>query len=97
MGFLFSLIILGLFGMWGYNAGKTRKIGSTVGLLLGLFLNIIGIVIVLISPKADGSQGGVFTPAESPADQLKKYKDLLDSGAITEAEFAVQKRRILGV
>ena len=31
----------------------------------------------------------------SSAEELKKYKDLLDSSAITEAEYQIQKERIL--
>lgn len=31
------------------------------------------------------------------ADQLKKYKDLLDSGAITQEEFDAKKRQLLGL
>lgn len=32
----------------------------------------------------------------SAADELKKFKDLLDSGAITQEEFDTQKKKILG-
>ena len=33
----------------------------------------------------------------SNADELKKYKDLLDSGAITQEEFDAKKKQILGL
>ena len=33
----------------------------------------------------------------SNADELKKYKDLLDSGAITQAEFDEKKKQLLGL
>lgn len=34
---------------------------------------------------------------QSNADELKKYKDLLDSGVITEEEFEVKKKQLLGL
>ncbi len=36
-------------------------------------------------------------PASSPADELAKYKQLLDSGAITQEEYDAQKKKILGL
>lgn len=35
--------------------------------------------------------------ATSVADELKKWKDLLDSGAITKEEYEAQKKKILGL
>ena len=34
-------------------------------------------------------------PAFSPADEIKKYKELLDMGAITQEEFDAKKRQLL--
>ena len=34
---------------------------------------------------------------QSSADELKKYKDLLDSGVITQAEFDAKKKQLLGL
>ena len=34
---------------------------------------------------------------ESPADELKKYKELLDCGVITQEEFEAKKKQILGL
>jgi hypothetical protein len=78
--------------IWGYRAGAKRKIGSTAGMLLGLFLSFIGILIVFCSDKIEIHQR---YPIEHITDQLKKLKDLLDSGAITEAEYNIQKAKIL--
>ena len=36
-------------------------------------------------------------PATSAADELKKFKDLLDSGVITQAEFDAKKKQLLGL
>ena len=35
--------------------------------------------------------------AASNADELKKYKDLLDSGVITQEEFDEKKKQLLGL
>ena len=37
------------------------------------------------------------TPKSDEADQLKKYKDLLDSGVITQEEFDAKKKQLLGL
>lgn len=37
------------------------------------------------------------TPVSDEADQLKKFKDLLDNGAITQEEFDAKKKQLLGL
>lgn len=37
------------------------------------------------------------TPASDPIAEIKKYKELLDSGIITEEEFAAKKKELLGL
>ena len=39
----------------------------------------------------------VLAPAFSAADEILKYKQLLDCGAITEAEYNAKKRQLLGI
>ena len=39
----------------------------------------------------------VTTAALSPADELKKFKELLDSGIITQEEFDAKKKQLLGL
>lgn len=34
---------------------------------------------------------------KSPAEQIKEYKDLLDSGVITQEEFDAKKKQLLGL
>ncbi|QNK62923.1 SHOCT domain-containing protein [Pedobacter sp. PAMC26386] len=43
------------------------------------------------------SDNGTTTITLSTADELKKYKDLLDSGAINQAEYDAKKKQILGL
>lgn len=90
---LIIIIYVGLFAFWGYKAGANRNIGSTAGLFLGLFLGFIGIIIVLCSNKIPYNTE--YLQAQSIPEQLQKYKELLDSGAITEAEYNIQKGKLL--
>jgi len=74
--------------------GKKRVIGAAGGMLLGLFLNLLGIIIIYCTNKVD-NEAFLKYKGLSAADEIKKYKDLLDSGAITQAEYSRQKARIL--
>jgi uncharacterized membrane protein len=92
-----SLVSFGsiiIFPVWGYNAGSKRTIGAIPGLFLGLLLNFIGIIIVYCTPKVADKNFYNFPP-QSSADELQKFKQLFDSGAITESEYNAQKSRIL--
>lgn len=58
----------------------------------------------LLAPNAPEIQGGaemyaapLTSPSSSAADELMKYKSLLDSGAITEEEYSIKKRQLLGI
>ena len=46
---------------------------------------------VAAAPKTDSA------PAVSAADELKKYKELLDTGVITQEEFDAKKKQLLGL
>jgi len=87
------IVISCIFGVPGAIIGSNKKIGALGGFLLAFFLNIIGIVI-LICAKSKNVEHPLITQ-ESIPDQLKKYEDLLDTGAITEAEYNLQKSRLL--
>ena len=88
------LIVFGcIFGIPSAIIGSYKKIGAFNGFLLGLFLNIIGLIIVICQSPKNANKPIVLN--ESIPDQLKKYKDLLDSGALTQEEFERQKAGIL--
>lgn len=91
---LIALGLFVLFPVWGYRAGSKRTVGPVGGVLLGLFLGIIGIIIIYCTGRVYEPSLYNF-PNQSTADELQKYKRLLDSGAITEAEYNVQKGRLL--
>ena len=44
---------------------------------------------------APAAQGAPAAPQEDPYVELKKAKDLLDQGVLTQAEFDAQKAKIL--
>ena len=48
------------------------------------------------SPKAQTDQVVQQAVSGSIADELKKYKDLLDTGAISEEEYQTKKKELLG-
>lgn len=47
------------------------------------------------SPKQNTAQTPAAVP--SPADEIRKYKELLDMGAITQDEFELKKKQLLGL
>jgi uncharacterized membrane protein len=56
------------------------------------------------STKRNKAKNAESAPAQqttaqqsSPADELKKYKELLDSGAITQEEYDAKKKELLGL
>lgn len=107
MYYLFSLgyylISLGLAALLGLiPANIAKKKGHSFGLwwFYGWMLFIVAIIHVQFiedynSPKTAAVAGGLPVGG-SAADEIKKYRDLADSGAITEEEFQEKKRQLLG-
>jgi len=91
---IIALGILVLPAVWAYKEGSKRTIGPGVGLLLGLLFSFLGVLIVYCTKRLDEPNYYNFPPISS-ADELQKYKQLLDSGAINEQEYNIQKARIL--
>lgn len=87
-----------------WNKGLTSEL-ATICLILEIFVPIIPPILMqdkmnAISGVTDSAQ--VHTPAPSApnanngaADELKKYKELLDIGAITQEEYDEKKRKLL--
>lgn len=69
---------------------------TTLYFWLGFFLTFIGIIIAACKPDLNAQP---TQPAKTvtSADELRIYKDLLDSGAITQDEFDQKKKEILGM
>lgn len=51
----------------------------------------------LLIERQQEKNGVTTAPVENETDKLKKYKDLLDSGVITQEEFDAKKKQLLGL
>ena len=71
--------------------------------LLLILLGALGLIIALNKPKKDEPANINTTvtvsalPETTDVDRLKGYKELLDSGAITQEEYEQKKKEILGL
>lgn len=87
------------------SAGMANSRGRSGGLwgILGFFFGIFTVLILAIigndtSSRASNMQVGyqpVSTPPASKFDEIAKLKALLDSGVLTQAEFDIQKAKLL--
>ena len=69
-------------------------------ILFNIFLGwtfIMWIISLVWACKRDEKTPAILAAGLSPADELKKYKELLDSGAISEEEFEDKKNRLLEI
>lgn len=64
--------------------------GATNMAFMGMGMNAVG-------GAMGGLQQNVQQPQEDPMEKLKKYKEMLDAGLITQEDYDEQKKRILGV
>ena len=94
-----------------FSKGQSSDI-STLCLILSIFVGIIPPIIMqdkinnIVTKKTDvavtantdaTSARNTTPPAVGIADELKKYKELLDSGVITQEEFEAKKKELLGL
>lgn len=80
---------------------------STLCLILAIFVGIIPPILmqekINTIIKAEDAPICQQTPAQAPkatlgtAEELKTYKELLDSGVITQEEFEAKKKQLLGL
>ena len=80
--------------------------GMKGGFWWGFLLGIIGVIVVAVRPKDKQEASNNVAPAVafnntstrvSDSDEIKKYKELLDSGIITQEEFEAKKKQLLGL
>ena len=90
----------------GTSAFKTIAITSASGAIkFGMINNYVEIhseISKLLVDRQEQKQTTVQTTImqeipQSSADELKKYKELLDSGVITQEEFDAKKKQLLGL
>lgn len=73
----------------GFQAAGENGGGAAGMAFMGMGINSVG-----------GAMGGLQQPVqqqEDPMETLKKYKDMLDAGLITQDDYDAQKKKILGV
>ena len=77
-------------------AKKGYPKNKNFGLLWGFFLGIIGIVVCALHPQyGEENQKSNESVKNNSADELIKYKQLLDSGVITQEDFEKKKEELL--
>lgn len=101
----FVIILAIAAGLAFIPANIAKKKGYSFGLwwFYGWMLWIVAIIHVNLIPDKNAPQAPVqqnTVPAQpaltkSAADELKKYKELLDQGIITEDEFREKKEQLL--
>ena len=107
MTVIFSLVIIisGVASMFCFVLGN--PVGGFVSALIAI-LSIVALVgrvmaerglFGSVAKKSDIPSAPVSIPQEtkSDADEIKKYKALLDEGTITQEEFDAKKKQILGL
>ena len=82
----------------GYNATPI-SFCKIVSLILLVAITIFAVLkrSNIAFPDDELSQKSKSTVVVSEADELKKYKDLFESGAITKEEYEAKKKQILGL
>lgn len=98
-----TLGVAALLGLIPANIAKNK--GHSFGLwwFYGWMLFIVAIIHVQFIEDYNASKKEVkvvasldpSTPVYSAADEIKKYKELLDQGVITESEFNQKKQKLL--
>ena len=65
----------------------------------GFFLGIIGVIVAACKPAVNNQilYNYQQQPQTSSADELMKYKMLLEQGAITQEEYDAKKKQILNI
>lgn len=74
----------------GFQAAGENGGGATGMAFMGMGMNAVG-------GAMGGLQQPVQQPQEDPMEKLKKYKEMLDAGLITQEDYDEQKKKLLGV
>lgn len=79
-----------------FITSKTKKSGVAYKAACKNAQEVLSLLNVITNaPETETS--ATATATISPADEIKKYKELLDSGAITKEEFEAKKKQLLGL
>lgn len=112
MGIVFGLIIAVFLGLIPANIARRKGRSFGLWWFYGAALFIVAIIHVLlikdnntvssVSPvvsqkKAEESKPAAPVQQSDRTDELKKYKELLDAGVLSQEEYDIKKKGILGV
>lgn len=90
-----ALLINIILALFVSEFAKRKKIGRNNAFLIGLLLSpVVSAIVIALSPEITETQPAA---SGSAADEIKKYKDLLDQGAITSDEYNAQKSRLMNM
>ncbi len=98
---ILSLGVAAALGLIPANIAKKKGYSFGIWWFYGWMLFIVAIIHVLLIPDKNDLQaqfptgGSAPKAGQSPADELKKYKELLDQGAVTPEEFQTKKEQLL--
>jgi uncharacterized membrane protein len=95
MYYVIVLAIAACLGLIPANIAKNKGYSFGLWWFYGWMLFIVAIIHVQFIPDKNVLQSSSATTNKSPADELKKYKELLDQGVLTEEEFATKKEQLL--
>ena len=73
-----------------FSFGKTNTFAESV-------FKDINAAFTNYQEHAEELEASKAQPVVSPADELKKFKELLDMGAITQEEYDAKKKQLLGL
>lgn len=95
---VFLVLVSGAGTPYGYD-----ELVINIVYLVFMFICLIGIIVLailkrsaLVIPK-ETNTATIIMQQESNADELKKFKELLDNGIITQEEFDAKKKELLGL
>ena len=90
-----GLVTAAILGLIPANIAKRKGYSFGIWWLYGWMLFIFAIIHVSFLKDKNDPREASGTP--SAADEIKKYKELLDSGAITKEEYEIKKNQLLGI
>jgi hypothetical protein len=99
--YIFGLVIAAGLAFIPANIAKQKGYSFGLWWFYGWMLFIVAIIHVNLIPDKNAPQtptgpySGPSYQGQSAADELKKYKELLDSGIINESEFQKKKEQLL--
>ncbi|WP_237702531.1 SHOCT domain-containing protein [Sphingomonas sp. S17] len=94
------VIMAGLCAAFSAVLAEGRGRSSDLWLILGLLFGPITLLIIACLPRESPPKRADHIPEQTApattADEIAKLMDLKDRGALTDAEFAQQKAKLLG-